>query len=355
VRPARPRIAALAAAASLAAACGKIGPPLPPLRQVPVAVPAFTAERIGDKVTLTFIVPDANLDGSTPPRVDAVEVFAITQPAGAPAPTTAQLVVPSYRIARMEVRRPSQTPSPADSRLEQGHPAAYVDTLPQGTAGVRYYGVAGVAGNRRGPAPTILALPLSPLPLPPSGLTLDYSEKELKLHWTVGAETDRFVVEETDSAGTNSKRATPVPVAGPEFTAPMELGRERCFVVRAAEASAGVVALGSPSPPQCVTPVDRFAPAPPTSLNAFPGDGAIELLWTASASADAAGYLILRGEGPDGTLQPLTAEPIAATQYRDQSAKAGVTYSYQVVAVDGAKPPNRSEPSNRQVVTARRP
>jgi fibronectin type 3 domain-containing protein len=133
------------------------------------------------------------------------------------------------------------------------------------------------------------------------------------------------------------------------------MGRERCFVVRTAEAGAGVAALGSPSQPACVTPVDRFAPAAPAGLNAFPGDGAIELLWTASASADVAGYIVLRGEGPDGTLQPLTAAPIAATQYRDQSAKAGATYAYQVVAVDGAKPPNRSEPSNRQVVTARRP
>ena len=355
MRPTRPRIAALAAAACVAASCGKIGPPLPPLRPIPIAVPAFTAERIGDKVTLTFTVPNANLDGQTPPRVDAVEVFALTQPAGAPPPTAAELVVPAYRVARMEVRRPGQAPSTTDARPEQGQAVAYVDTLPATSAGVRYYGVAGVAGSRRGPAPTILVLPLSPLREPPSSVAIDYTEKELKLRWAVGAETDRFVIEETDSAGANPKRATPAPVAGPEFIAPIAMGRERCFAVRTAEAGAGVVALGSPSRPACVTPVDRFAPAAPASLNAFPGDGAIELLWSASASADVAGYIVLRGEGPDGTLQPLTAAPIAATQYRDQSAKAGTTYSYQVVAVDGASPPNRSEPSNRQVVTARRP
>ena len=345
----------VAAAACVAAACGKIGPPLPPLRPVPVAVPAFSAERIGDKVTLTFTVPDANLDGMTPPRVDAVEIFAITQPAAAPAPAATELVVPAYRVARMDVRRPGQTPDTSDTRPEQGQTVAYIDTLPATATGVRYYAVAGVAGNRRGPAPTILTLPLSALREPPSGVTADYSEKELKLRWTIGAETDRFVVEETDSSGANPKRATPAPVAGPEFTAPVEMGRERCFTVRTAEAGAGVVALGAPSRPSCVTPVDRFAPAAPTSLNAFPGDGAIELLWAASASADVAGYIVLRGEGPDGTLQPLTAAPIAATQYRDQSAKPGATYSYQVVAVDRATPPNRSEPSNRQVVTARRP
>ena len=355
MRPTRPRIAALAAAACVAASCGKIGPPQAPLRPVPVAVPAFTAERIADKVTLTFTVPDANLDGLTPPRVDAVEVFAITQPAAAPAPTAAELVVPAYRVARMEVRRPDQTPTATDTRLGQGQTVAHVDMLSATSSGVRYYAVAGVAGNRRGPTPTILALPLSSLREPPSGVALDYSEKELTLRWTVGSETDRFVVEETNSTGANPKRATPAPIAGPQFTTPVEVGRERCFTVRTVEEGAGVVALGSPSQPSCITPVDRFAPAAPTSLNAFPGDGAIELLWTGSASPDVAGYIVLRGDGPDGTLQPLMAAPIAATQYRDPSAKAGATYSYQVVAVDGAKPPNRSEPSNRQVVTARRP
>jgi hypothetical protein len=354
VRPTRPRIAALAAAACVAASCGKIGPPQPPLRPVPVAVPAFAAERIADKVTLSFTVPNANLDGQTPPRVDAVEVFAITQPAGAPAPTAAELVVQAYRVARMDVRRPGQTPSNTDSRPEQGQSVSYVDTL-TAAAGVRYYAVTGVAGNRRGPAAMILTLPLSPLREPPSGIAIDYSEKELKLRWTVGAEADRFLVEETDSTGANPKRATPAPISGPEFNAPIEIGRERCFTVRSVEAGAGVVAVGSPSRPACVTPIDRFAPTAPTGLNAFPGDGAIELLWTSSSSADVTGYIVLRGEGADGTLQPLTAAPIAATQYRDPSAKAGATYSYQVVAVDGARPPNRSEPSNRQVVTARQP
>ena len=347
-------MAALAAAACVAVSCGKIGPPLPPLRPVPAAVSTFTAERIGDQVTLTFAVPNANLDGMNPPRVDAVEVFAITQPGAAPAPTPTELVVQAYRVSRMEVLRPGQTRQSTDTRPEQGQTVTYVDTL-TASAGVRYYAVAGVAGGRRGPTPNILAVPLAPLPDPPPGIVLDYSETEFKLRWTVGAETDRFVVEETDAAGASPKRVTPAPVTGPEFSAPIEMGRERCFVVRTVAAGPGVVALGASSKPSCVTAVDRFAPAAPAGLNAFPGDGAIDLLWTASSSADVAGYIVLRGDGPDGTLQPLTAAPITATQYRDQSVKAGAVYVYQIVAVDGAKPPNRSEPSNRQVVTARQP
>ena len=136
---------------------------------------------------------------------------------------------------------------------------------------------------------------------------------------------------------------------------PVEFGRERCFSVRAADVTPGVVSLGSASSPRCVTPTDRFAPEPVTGLVVSAGEGGVDLLWTASTSADVAGYVVLRGDGADGTLQRLTTAPIAATQYRDQTARAGMTYSYAVIAIDGAKPPNESAQSDRRTVTAKRP
>ena len=354
-----PRIAALAAAAFAAGSCGKMGNPQAPLRPVPVAVSSFSLERVGDQVTLRFSVPDANLDRSTPVRVDAVEIYGLTQPATAPAPTAVELAVTAYRIARIEVRRADQSRAgTTDTRPAPGDAVSYADkqaTSPSASPVVRYYAAAGVAGRRRGPVPNILALPLGELPPPPDGIAVDYSEKEVRLVWTSGAAAAHFIVEEVDSTGGQAKRVTPEPIAAAVFAAPIEFGRERCFTVRTAEVTTGVTLLGSPSAPTCVTPVDRFPPTPPTGLNAFQGEGVIDLLWTASTAADVAGYVVLRAEGADGTLQPLMTTPIAATQYRDQSVKPGVTYSYQIVAVDGATPPNRSDPSNRFVVTARRP
>jgi hypothetical protein len=160
----------------------------------------------------------------------------------------------------------------------------------------------------------ILALPLGELPPPPGGIAADYSEKELRLVWTPASAAVRFIVEEVDSTGGRAKRVTPEPLAGAPFAAPIEFGRERCFTVRAVEVATGAISLGPPSAPACVTPVDRFAPAPPTGLNAFQGEGVIDLLWTARAAADVAGYIVLRAEG-GCLLQPLMTTPIAATRY----------------------------------------
>ena len=80
------------------------------------------------------------------------------------------------------------------------------------------------------------------------------------------------------------------------------------------------------------------------------GTGAINLIWDANTEADLGGYLVLRGEAPGDTLQPLTPQPIRETRYRDTAVKPGVRYVYAIVAVDRATPPNRSatiEPRGR--------
>ena len=59
-------------------ACGKKGPPLPPLVKLPVAPPEIVAQRRGNTVDLQFVVPSTNTDGSRPANVASAEVYAIT-------------------------------------------------------------------------------------------------------------------------------------------------------------------------------------------------------------------------------------------------------------------------------------
>ena len=93
--------------------------------------------------------------------------------------------------------------------------------------------------------------------------------------------------------------------------------------------------------------VDTFAPAAPAGLVAVAAGGGVNLAWRANAEDDVVGYLVLTRRGPDATLRPLTAEPVAATTYRDAAAEAGVSYEYAVQAVDDAVPPNVGPPSER--------
>ena len=128
---------------------------------------------------------------------------------------------------------------------------------------------------------------------------------------------------------------------------------ERCFEVRPVDQVFGVTVIGPASPRTCVTPQDTFAPAAPRSLAAIAGSGVISLIWDANTESALAGYLVLRGEAPGDTLQPITPAPVTETSYRDESVTPGTRYVYAVVAVDRATPPNSSPQSNRAEETAR--
>ena len=133
------------------------------------------------------------------------------------------------------------------------------------------------------------------------------------------------------------------------------LGVERCFLVRTVDAVDPIDRLAlrsAASETTCLLLVDMFPPAAPAGLVAIAGAGAISLTWTTNAEADVAGYMVLRGRGPDGELEALTPEPIAVTNYRDTTVETGVSYVYAVQALDGAEPPNvsaASEPVTEQV------
>jgi hypothetical protein len=113
-------LAAALLAAALATACGKKGPPLPPLLKLPAAPDNFTAARRGDTVALDFTVPNANTDKSRPANVQRVEVYAFTGPTP---PTDAELLKRGAKVATVAVkapRDPNQTIEPDEPPDEVG-------------------------------------------------------------------------------------------------------------------------------------------------------------------------------------------------------------------------------------------
>ena len=101
--------------------------------------------------------------------------------------------------------------------------------------------------------------------------------------------------------------------------------------------------------------MDKFPPPAPQKLRPQLSGGAVLLDWTPVDVSDLGGYIVLRTDGTNDTIQPLTREPIAETTYEDKNVQAGVTYVYAVIAVDRATPPNRSPPSERMTYTVRVP
>ena len=146
----------------------------------------------------------------------------------------------------------------------------------------------------------------------------------------------------------------PAPLDAMTFADSVEFNRERCYTVRAVRGTPPNVVEGNPSMPNCFIPVDVFPPAAPARLVAVADEGGISLIWEPNGEPDVAGYVVLRGEATDATLQPLTTTPVTEARFRDTHVSAGKKYVYAVVAVDSRLPfANISAESNRVEETAR--
>ena len=384
---------AIAAAVTASVSCGKIGPPLPPLRLVPDAPATLVATRVGQDVHLRFVVPAQNAGAQGLVDVERVEIYAASVAAGAPAPPNREFLTKAYLVGSVDVRpaeipgepAPAPAAAAAETRPGPGEAATFVEPLttqmlnpvappavpapptdpaakPAAAApaaptyATRIYAVRGVTSRGRPGNPSgRVTVPLVEPPAAPAGVAAEFTETAFVLSWTppladVGGAPLLFNVyrAEAPAAPLNAKPAATPPVELPG----VEFGVERCFVVRTLQQVAKVGIESEASAPVCVTPRDIFPPAAPSGLTGVATPGGISLIWDAGTETDLGGYLVLRTEAGGDTLQPLTPEPIRETSYTDTAVTPGVRYAYVIVAVDRATPPNRSAPSARHEVTA---
>ena len=119
-------------------------------------------------------------------------------------------------------------------------------------------------------------------------------------------------------------------------------------------------AIGASPAAEVMVTVPTRPVDPPTGLTASitdPFDGNISLSWDAPAQgASIIGYMVFRylGENPyEGTDEPITIDELATgTTTIDETAEAGITYSYMVIALSAD---NLSMPSNMVVIEAPAP
>lgn len=247
------------------------------------------------------------------------------------------------------------TPAPVLSILP-GAPTEAPAAPPTGAAAVpaRIYAVRGVTkSGRPGPPSTRVELPLLDPPAEPAPPQAVATETSIVLTWTA-PDTAGGPIAYNIYKGESADPINGAPVTEPKYErGGVTFGTEECFTLRAVQKVGAISLESSPSPRVCLTPRDTFPPAAPKGLSIVAGTGTMNLGWDANKESDLAGYLVLRGETPGDTLQPLTPEPIPATSYEDKTVKAGVRYVYAIVAVDKASPVNRSAPSARVEETAR--
>jgi hypothetical protein len=358
---------------ALCAACGKKGPPLPPIVRTPSAPADVAAERLGNLVEIQLTVPSTNTDGTRPANVQRIDVYAFS---GSPDAREDEVMRAGTRIAAVDVKAPRDP----DDTIEPNEPSSDIeplvgDGLDQGirtsvreqlTAAVvaasppaegesiarTYLAVPVTTRGRHGPASNRAAVPLGPAPPGPAPPTITYNEAGIALEWPVaavntdeGAPTTYHVYEMPSST-----RLTAEPLGEPRFVDPrVEWGIERCYVVRAVDTRANLSVLSEASDTACVTLKDTFAPATPAGLIAIPGEGAISLIWDPNKEKDLAGYRVLRGVAPDA-LEAVSGAIQSEATFSDK-VPTGQQFFYAVQAADKAG--NVSAPSPPVNDTAR--
>jgi hypothetical protein len=324
-------------------ACGKKGPPLPPLVRLPVAPGDFTAARHGATAQVRLVVPGTNTDGSKPADLVHVDVYALSS---ADSVTDEEVIRRGRRIGMLEIKAPlnpdedPDAPRPENEKekgfLDQGAPAQVTESIPDADGeGIRYYVGVGInKRGRRGPVSRRSAVPLGPAPEALSAPQITYDEKAVTISWPDAAEAPGAAVEVYDA--TSGKRLTDKPITDRSFAdqRTIEWGVERCYAIGRLAEIDRLPVESEPSEKTCVTLKDTFPPAAPTGVTAVAAEGSVNLIWNASAEKDLAGYLVLRGIGGE-TPKAITPNPIQETTFRDV-VPSGTRATYAIQAVDKA-------------------
>jgi hypothetical protein len=346
-------------------ACGKRGDPHPPIPVIPKATTDLLVAQRGPKVLLSWGYPSLTTAGKSMTGIKRVAVWrSVEEP---PAATTAgtsespiqlfakvpALIPVKFLKVRTRVDSIEGAKLPAATT---GARLTYEDTPPLHNADGRPIRVTYAVVTEGASASSDLSNLVSIVPLDapsaPSALTATARREGVVLTWTAPDATISGAKNPV-IAGYNVYRfphgqpadefATPAntsAVTATTFTDNPPYGEHDYFVT----------ALAAPGPPRIESepsPVagaifkDLVAPPPPTGLTALVETGAVRLVWDPVEAPDLAGYKVYRTEGtgieklrPIGTIPLTPVQLVTATNYRDTSVNAGISYYYEVVSVD---------------------
>ena len=370
-------IAAVAASvlAPLLASCASPGPPRPPSLHLPAIVTDLAAQRVGDRVGLSWTTPTHTTDNLPVPDPITAEICRdpiIVPPSTAtPAATTTPCTVVLHLVVK---------PGPSEA----------ADTLPPALAAdpvlpmAYHVRLLNPEGRTAGPSNAAIA-PSGAAPPPVTGLHISAAREGAVIEWqpltppTIVELRRTLIVtgqpKPAKKSGTFSSSSEPTdvdlrtadPKTAPQASDPggtIDRGAHRgeSYTYRAQRlrtVSIGGLTLNlrsELSSPVTLKLTDTFPPLTPTGLASVPsasdGKAAIDLSWQASTDADLAGYNVYR-RSTSGSFERLTATPLLGPAFSDSTVTPGTSYTYRVTAVDGTG--NESPPSAEVTETARTP
>jgi hypothetical protein len=369
----------LVAAALLAAAlgCGKQGPPLPPLRNVPAPTKDLTVVQQGPRLLASFTYPTVTPAGTALAGVSAVEIWSTARPApdGKAAPVDARsfstLAKPLQKLTGADLTAstsgsrvdiflplppvtvpasgstpaapaPPKPPAPA-AGAAPATPATPAGPMPLATyIAVRTYGLNGEPSDFSNIVPVVPTAP----PAAPQQVTITPRGDGIQVEWApvAGTVAGYNVYRRGAQERSNGK---PVHTGGAAEKSWLDttarFGQNYIYSVTALSQLQPPIESAIASEHE-VHYIDRFAPPPPAELVALTEAGRVRLVWRASEAEDVVGYIVYRRVDETGKFERVTAKPVESTEFSDTAVGSARTYVYRVTAVDQAG--NESGPSN---------
>jgi hypothetical protein len=347
-------------AALLVGACGKKGPPLPPLRHNPQPVSSVRVGQEGDNLVVFYQVPVISVDNL---KLDGTEVqLLVVEGMG----KTAKKSPPLRVEAKPGERRMDKLPLPPPGRSVsvtarvKSHGAWSVPNRPvvfevqppppPASAVVATNDPAGVLISWTTPPPTATpTATASPTPSPTVRATA-------RPRATARATARPGLASRHDAAGgveptkppkesgyfvrrhlgqTPAENLTLHPIAAPPYMdEKAQPGATYCYTVITVESADPLVASAE-TPDACLEVKDLRPPAAPTGAALLPQAGGLEISWSPSPEPDVLSYRVYRA-GSKGPLEKLVERSASERTYVDKSVVRGATYRYVVTAVDRA-------------------
>jgi hypothetical protein len=341
-----PIIGLLAIAVLWGAGCAKIGEPQPPTIQIPEPATDLAVKQVSDHVVLTATKPTKNTNGSEALTIRSLEIYRLAEKVSdstSARPLTAEHLTsqaaPIFSISadRFADYLNGNSFVIEDSLSIPNRSEIYTQVFRYAALFVNNKNQAAGFSNQVSIAPT-------PIPLPPSGLSVDFTESCIHLRWTPPAKnmngsSPARIAGYNIFRSENAQKFPAIPlnskiIVNPEFRdESFQFDTTYYYRVSIVGSLKNPYAESLPSEIKAATAKDIYPPEPPEKFNAIWDKGVVYLLWVPSPSKDVVGYRIYRRRAGKTEKQLLQNELITMPNFQDNGI-SDRQYEYLATAVD---------------------
>ncbi len=365
------RLALLVALGAGLAACGKKGPPQPPVRILPSTPGPIAVRQVGGDILLSATLRATRTDG-TPLAADA-EVRVMRMPASQslrPGLVSERYLVQQFlreagTIATLDPKTPEGGATGRLTYRDRGIAPDVPTTAPavQGGPMAFLYAMQVVEpGGKSSAMRTPILVEVAAPPSPPGTLEGEAVEGQVRLKWQAApGPVGGYNVYRRELPHSAEPEApiNPTPLTDTEYVdRTFHYDTEYEYFVRAALTAHATPCESPAGPVFAVKPHDHFAPTAPTGIAVAVEGAQIRVYWFPNAEPDLAGYRIYRRAEDESEARLVGEVGATESSFGDAGAASGVRYHYAVSAIDNATPINegpRSEERSERLPPSGKP